>query len=69
MWDAIALRTTGDERYEDLLIKENYPYRLVRVFSNNVRLNIPEIEQKREIPLVPWKSAFEQQQRNWEATP
>lgn len=67
MWDSIALRNLRDERYEDLLIAANYEHRLVRRFSAGVILNIPEIERRRSIPLVPWKSAFEEQEREWAA--
>jgi len=59
MWDAIALRTLGDEHFMSQVMEANYEYHKVRIFSGGITLNIPEVAVKRRIPLVPWRDALQ----------
>lgn len=55
MWDGIAYKQMGNEKYMDILIKNNLKYRHVVVFSAGVVLNIPEVQEEVSMQLPPWK--------------
>lgn len=55
MWDGIAYKQMGNEKYMDILIKNNLKYRHVVVFSAGVALNIPEVQEEVSMQLPPWK--------------
>lgn len=58
MWDGIAAKICGGERFTDALINANPEYRGVYIFSAGVVLEIPEIEEKITADdLPPWKRA------------
>lgn len=54
MWDGIAKKTLGSEYYTIELIEANPEYRETVVFSGNVTLCIPEIEQNTFVKPPPW---------------
>lgn len=60
-WDLISLRCYGMRRGDDhlmhKLIEANYTLREISQFPAGVIVDVPEIEIKTEIPLVPWKRA------------
>ncbi len=55
MWDVIAKRELGGERYTDLLMKSNPAYLGVVVFPAGMILVIPEIDTPIPEVLPPWK--------------
>lgn len=55
MWDSIAFKTLGNERYMNELIQANVDYLGTVVFSGGVILRIPKIDRKPTINLPPWK--------------
>lgn len=56
MWDYIALKTMGSEKYMDKLLAANMKYREVSVFSAGIELTIPEIEKAAKLTsLPPWR--------------
>ena len=55
MWDSIAYKQLGDERYMHLLIEANRQYREVVIFPANVTLVIPDVVVKPFASLPPWK--------------
>lgn len=55
MWDIIALKTLGDEKYMSEIIQANYKYRDIIVFASNVEIIIPQIIAKIIGRTAPWK--------------
>lgn len=55
MWDQIAYMQMGSVLYMDKLIKANADYASVFVFPAGVVLTIPEVEDKQNMELPPWK--------------
>lgn len=55
MWDSIAYRQMGNEKYMDVLIKSNIQYRNVVIFPAGIELNIPEVKEEVSMQLPPWK--------------
>jgi hypothetical protein len=56
MWDGIALRTLGAERYMDLLLEANPEHNYVLRFDAGVELVVPELpEPVRPASLPPWR--------------
>jgi hypothetical protein len=54
-WDKIAHEQMGSVFYTDQLIRANVKYAAVFVFSAGITLTIPEVEQKINMELPPWK--------------
>lgn len=55
MWDGIAKKTLGSEYLMPALIDANPKHRETVVFSANIQLIIPEIEEEEPANLPPWK--------------
>lgn len=55
MWDSIAYKVLGDEKYTDKLIQYNLQYHHIVVFPAGIVLDIPEIEAEFIVGLPPWK--------------
>lgn len=55
MWDYIALKTVGSEKYMSELIEANPAYRDMVVFGGGIKLNIPEIKAAKLTSLPPWR--------------
>ncbi len=55
MWDGIAFKILGDEKYMDKLIKINLKHKDIIVFSAGIILDIPEKENEISEQLPPWK--------------
>ena len=55
MWDQIAYKQMGSVLYTDKLIKANADYATMFVFPAGVVLTIPEVEDKENMELTPWK--------------
>ena len=56
MWDSIAYRLYGDERYMVDLLRENQKYRHIYIFPSNIELNVPSIDTSEMLPVPPWMS-------------
>lgn len=56
MFDGIAKKTLGSEKYAAAVIEENPDYRDVQTFSAGISLQIPDLE-LRDTPAVapPWR--------------
>lgn len=55
MWDQIAYKQMGSVLYTDKLMKANAEYTAIFVFPAGVVLTIPEVEDKENLELPPWK--------------
>ncbi len=56
MWDSIAQRELGDEKYTDLLIAANLEHHDTLIFSAGIVLEIPDVDKTPEADtLPPWK--------------
>lgn len=55
LWDSIAYKVLGDEKYTDKFIKANLQYRHTVIFAAGVVLNIPDTETEYSAQLPPWK--------------
>ncbi len=55
MWDSIAYTQLGSTSYTDLLINANLQHRETYLFPSGVVLTLPEIKQKVNSLLPPWK--------------
>lgn len=55
MWDKIAYEQMGSVLHTDKLIKANVKYAALVVFHAGVVLAIPEMEDKQNMELPPWK--------------
>jgi len=60
-WDMISFRVygarRGDEYYMHKLIEANPAINLVSEFPAGLRVTVPDLPVRVEIPLVPWKNA------------
>jgi len=55
MWDSIAYRQMGNEKYMHFLIEENSQYNQIVVFPANIKLTIPDVPVSVSTNLPPWK--------------
>lgn len=55
MWDLIAYRVYGSERYMRELLIANSQYRDIVIFAAGVRIVCPDIDIASASPLPPWK--------------
>ncbi|MFI3254533.1 MAG: phage tail protein [Eubacteriales bacterium] len=55
MWDTVAYKTLGSERYTDKLMALNLKHRETVIFKAGVVLVIPEKTVNVESSLPPWK--------------
>ncbi len=55
MWDRIAYEQLGSTSYMAHLINANLPYKDIYIFPAGIVLNLPEVEQKINALLPPWK--------------
>ena len=55
MWDKIAYEQMGSVLHTDKLIRANAEYAALFVFPAGVVLTIPEVEDKANMELPPWK--------------
>lgn len=55
MWDQIAYKQMGSVLHTDKLIKANAEYAAIVVFRAGVVLTIPEVEDRQNTELPPWK--------------
>lgn len=55
MWDAIAARECGSERYTDRLMNLNRQYIDYFFFPAGITLTLPEVEPNIDDSLPPWK--------------
>ncbi len=55
MWDKIAYEQMGSVLYTDKLIKANADYATLFILPAGILLIIPEVEQKKNMELPPWK--------------
>lgn len=55
MWDQIACKQMGSVLYTDKLMKANTDYLEVFIFPAGIMLFIPEVEEKQNMELPPWK--------------
>ena len=55
MWDGIARKVYGHERYMNVLLTANKEYRDIWVFPFDVVLNCPDVEVVRPNRLPPWR--------------
>lgn len=55
MWDGVAKRVYGDERYMNTLLEANQEHNNTIVFSAGTKLSCPEISTRTTAILPPWK--------------
>lgn len=55
MWDQIAYDEMGSSLYTDQLMKANVEHAATFIFPAGVVLTIPEVEEKEDDELPPWK--------------
>lgn len=57
MFDRIAHKTMGDEKYKDLLMRENPAYLGTYIFPAGVKIRVPDVdaEERDEDALPPWR--------------
>lgn len=55
MWDSIAYEQMGSVDYAAALMNANLPYRDIYIFPSGIVLEVPEITQKINSLLPPWK--------------
>lgn len=55
MWDQIAYKQMGSVLYTDKLMKANAEYAAIVVFRAGVVITIPEVEDRQNTELPPWK--------------
>lgn len=55
-WDNIALNVYGNEKYADYLMKSNYPFLDILVFSSGTVLNVPELPENKNESLPLWRT-------------
>ena len=55
MWDEIAKKTLGAEKYLVELVKANRQHINTFIFGAGVVLTLPVIEEKTTLPLPPWR--------------
>ncbi len=54
-WDAIAYRKLGSTYYKDRLMSANLEHREILLFPAGIKLRLPEIPEKPNNSLPPWK--------------
>lgn len=54
-WDEIAYKVYGGEEYAAFLMKNNYLYLDVLVFSSGTILKTPELPEEKDDELPPWR--------------
>lgn len=59
MWDSIAYTQLGSVDYTDKLIAANLRYREYYTFPAGIVLTLPEIKEKVNTSLPPWKQVSE----------
>lgn len=55
MWDVIAKRELGSERYTSKLMEANPDYLDIVIFPAGVKLTIPDMDLRKPSILPPWK--------------
>ena len=55
MWDGIARKVYGHERYMNTLLNANKEYHDIWVFPSDIVLNCPDVEVARPNRLPPWR--------------
>jgi len=55
MWDKIAYEQMGSVLYTDKLIRANIDYAALFILPAGILLTIPELEEKKNMELPPWK--------------
>ena len=55
MWDQIAYKQMGSVLYTDKLMKANAEYAAIVVFRAGVVITIPQVEDRQNTELPPWK--------------
>ena len=55
MWDGIARKVYGHERYMNALLNANEEYHGIWVFPSDIVLNCPDVEVVRPNRLPPWR--------------
>jgi len=55
MWDSIAYSQLGDCKKTDSLMNANLQHRNIFIFPSGIVLIIPDVEDKAESSLPPWK--------------
>lgn len=55
MWDGIALRVYGDERYINVLLNANPEYAHMIVLTGGIVIRCPEISVEATQILPPWR--------------
>ena len=56
MWDSIARKVYGNEKYMAELLKANEEYREIAVFPQGILLTCPDIPKASSALLPPWRS-------------
>lgn len=54
MWDLIAFKTLGSDKYVEPLINCNRQYIRTYIFKAGVKLTVPTLERSSAIKLPPW---------------
>lgn len=55
MWDGIAKRVYGAERYMNTLLNANQAYNHIVIFPAGIQLNCPDMHMPSTAILPPWK--------------
>ena len=55
MWDSIAYKLYGDEKYMCQLMKSNLELLDIFIFRAGTVLNVPELESEKEADLPSWR--------------
>lgn len=55
MWDSIAYRLYGNEKYMDILMKANQKLLDIFIFSAGTVLEVPALNAEAEKDLPPWR--------------
>ncbi len=55
MWDSIAYKLYGDEKYMGLLMQNNLELLDIFIFSSGTVLNVPELESESEADMPSWR--------------
>ena len=55
MWDSIAYKLYGNEKYMGLLMQNNMELLDIFIFGAGTVLNVPELESEKEADLPSWR--------------
>ncbi len=55
MWDSIAYKLYGNEKYMGLLMQNNLELLDIFIFGAGTVLNVPELESEAEADMPPWR--------------